>query len=105
MLRYEMDEFNSLLESLAMLGTSPRTGMLFGLLVIAAITDYRTHKIPNWLTAGGITFALICNAVLPVSPHEALLWAIEGLVVGFLVMLPLYAMKAMGAGDVKLMAM
>ena len=88
-----------------MLVIEPRTAILFALLVMASVCDYRTHKIPNWLTAGGIVFALIYNAAVPFSRDHGFLWAFGGLMVGFLVMLPCYALRIMGAGDVKLMAM
>ena len=100
-----MQEFDSLLELLAMLIKEPRTAVLFILLVIASVNDFRTHKIPNWLTAGGIIFALIYNAAVPFSRDYGFLWALGGLFIGFVVMLPCYALRIMGAGDVKLMAM
>ncbi|MDB5763794.1 MAG: Type prepilin peptidase TadV/CpaA [Herminiimonas sp.] len=100
-----MEEFYSLLQLLALLVTDPRTGVLFTLLIVAAVSDYRTYKIPNWLTLGGVAFGLAYNTAVPLSPHADFLWAFGGLLLGFLVMLPLYALRAMGAGDVKLMAM
>ncbi|SCK30790.1 prepilin peptidase CpaA [Variovorax sp. HW608] len=98
-------EFRSLLELLGMLLTDPRTSVLIALLVIGAARDYRTFKIPNWLTYGGATFALIYNTVVPFPFHAGFLWAFGGLWVGLLLMLPMYILRAMGAGDVKLMAM
>jgi prepilin peptidase CpaA len=100
-----MEEFYAVLELLTSLATDPRTGVLFALLIVAAVIDYRTYKIPNWLTLTGIAFGLIYSAAVPFSLHAGLLWALGGLLLGFLIMLPLYALKAMGAGDVKLMAM
>ena len=100
-----MQELNSLIELLAMLVMEPRTAILFALLVMASVCDYRTYKIPNWLTAGGIVFALIYNTAVPFSRDHGFLWALGGLLVGFLVMLPFYALRIMGAGDVKLMTM
>jgi prepilin peptidase CpaA len=100
-----MDEFNALLELLALLLTDPRTGVLFALLIAAAVSDWRTYRIPNWLTVSGMAFGLIYHAAAPSSLHTGFLWALGGLLLGFLIMLPLYAIKAMGAGDVKLMAM
>ena len=90
---------------LLMLITEPRTAILFALLVSASICDYRTYKIPNWLTAGGIVFALIYNAAVPFNRDQGFLWALGGLMVGFIILLPCYALRIMGAGDVKLMAM
>ena len=88
-----------------MLVKEPRTAVLFVLLVIASVSDYRTHKIPNWLTAGGIVFALIYSAAVPFSRDHGFLWALGGLLLGFVIMLPCYLLRIMGAGDVKLMAM
>lgn len=100
-----MQEIHALLELLAMLVFDPRTAVLIALLVIAGVTDYRTYRIPNWLTFGGATFALVYKTVVAVNPGSAFLLASGGLLLGFLVMLPLYMLNAMGAGDVKLMAM
>jgi len=100
-----MQETFALLELLAMLATDPRTAVLFVLLAIASVSDYRTYRIPNWLTFGGAIFALVYKTVIAVSPSTAFLLAFGGLFLGFLIMLPLYVMGAMGAGDVKLMAM
>ncbi len=100
-----MQEFDSLLELLAMLIKEPRTAVLFILLVMASVSDYRTYKIPNWLTLSGIVFALIYNTAVPFYRDHGFLWALGGLMIGFLIMLPCYALRIMGAGDVKLMAM
>ena len=100
-----MQDFDSSIKVLAMLVKEPRTAVLFALLVIASVSDYRTHKIPNWLTAGGIVFALIYSAAVPFSRDHGFLWALGGLLLGFVIMLPCYLLRIMGAGDVKLMAM
>lgn len=98
-------EFQALLELLAMLVLDPRTAVLFALLVIASVSDYRSYRIPNWLTFGGAAFALVYKTTIAVSPPSAFLLAFGGLFLGFLIMLPPYALGVMGAGDVKLMAM
>jgi len=100
-----MNEAKALPELLVMLVTDPRTAVLFALLVIAAIHDVRTYRIPNWLTMGGAAFGLIFSLFVPFPEHGGLYWALGGLALGMTLMLPLYAMKVMGAGDVKLMAM
>jgi len=100
-----MQEFLSLLELLGMLFTDPRTGVLIMLLLIACVIDCRMYKIPNWLTLSGMAFGLLYAAEFPFSGHYGLLWAMGGLLVGFFMTLPLYMLKVMGAGDVKLMAM
>ncbi|MGZ5194992.1 MAG: A24 family peptidase [Ramlibacter sp.] len=95
----------SLVSALATLAADPRTAGLFLALATAAAIDCRSLRIPNWLTGCGILFALALNT-LPFSPSRAgFLSALGGLVAGFAILLPAYAAKVMGAGDVKLMAM
>ena len=98
-------ELLALLELLAMLVTAPRTGVLLALLAIAAATDFRTFRIPNWLTGGGIVFALAYNSIVPPLPHATWMFAPAGMLLGFALTVPMYALRAMGAGDVKLLAM
>jgi prepilin peptidase CpaA len=100
-----MSSLDALLELLLMLLTEPRTGVLFALLAVAAVIDWRVYKIPNWLTLGGTAFALVYSVFVPFSRDAGILWALGGMLLGFLVMLPMYALRVMGAGDVKLMAM
>ena len=100
-----MQQVASLFELLAMLVMQPRTGVLFALLLIAAINDYRYYRIPNWLTGGGIIFALLLSTVVPFYKGQGFIWALGGMAIGFAAMFPMYALRIMGAGDVKLMAM
>jgi prepilin peptidase CpaA len=100
-----MAELHSFFELLGMLATDPRTGVLLVLLAAAAVSDYRTFRIPNLITGGGILFALVYNTVVPPEWHAGWTWAPAGMLLGFGAMLPMYALRAMGAGDVKLMAM
>lgn len=98
-------EAHALLELLAMLMTDPRTGVLIVLLIVAAICDYRSFRIPNWLTAGGLVFGTIYTIVVPPAPHAGWLFPVSGILTGFLLMFPMYLLRAVGAGDVKLLAM
>jgi prepilin peptidase CpaA len=83
------------------------------LLLAAAWCDQRSHRIPNPLVFGGAILGLVLNGLLPqgfgfnsVVPGGLGLWeALQGLGLGLAVLLPLYWLRAMGAGDVKLMAM
>ena len=100
-----MSELRAFFELLGMLVTDPRTGVLLALLVAAAVSDYRSYRIPNLITGGGILFALVYNALVPPAWHADWTWAPAGMLLGLGAMLPMYAMRAMGAGDVKLMAM
>lgn len=100
-----MQAFESLLQLLLMLVMDLRIDALLLLLLTAAVTDYRSFRIPNWLTLGGILFALVSAPFFTGRPWEALGWAVCGLLIGFFALLPFYAVGVMGAGDVKLMAM
>lgn len=68
----------------------------------AAIIDGMKLKVPNWLTfhfiLGGLVFAG-WTAGLP-----GLAWSLGGMTLGLVLLLPLYAIGGMGAGDVKLLA-
>lgn len=101
-------ELKALLELLAMLVADPRTGTLIGLLIAAAWSDYCTGRIPNALVFGGTFAALAYNALVPAVPGTAALalaGSFGGMACGLVVLLPFYALRAMGAGDIKLMAM
>lgn len=90
---------------LVKLFANPRFASLFALLTIAAVSDWRTYRIPNWLTLSGVIFGLAYNALRPATPEHGLTWALQGMLLCFAIFLPLYLVRAMGAGDVKLIAM
>jgi prepilin peptidase CpaA len=99
-------ELTAMLELLQMLALSPRTGVLMALLLIAAVIDVRTSRIPNWLVLGGALYGLVYNAVSPMYARDiGVLFALGGMAVGLAALLPAYVFRVMGAGDVKLMAM
>ena len=100
------EELNAVLDLLGMLVLDLRTGVLMSLLVVAAICDVRTGRVPNWLVFAGAAYSLLYNGLFPAFPRDiGILFALGGLVVGLGVLLPMYALRVMGAGDVKLMAM
>lgn len=76
--------------------------LLFAVLVAAIVTDLRTTKVPNEISLGGCVLGLACGAAL--AGWAGLLNSGAGLLMGFAALLPLYVLKGMGAGDVKLMA-
>ena len=101
-----LSEMTAMLELLQMLVLSPRTGVLIALLVIAAVIDMKTGRIPNWLVFGGALYALVYNTMSPLYARDiGILFALGGLAVGLVALLPAYLFRVMGAGDVKLMAM
>ena len=99
-----MDETRAFLELLAMLVLDPRTGLLLALLVVAAVIDVRTMRIPNWLTVGGVLCGLAVSAWLAPRLMEGIGTSVVGALVGLGVLLPLWLVRVLGAGDVKLMA-
>ena len=79
---------------------------LGALLVMAACIDIKRNRIPNWLVFGGAVYGLLYNTLFPVYPREVgILFALGGSGIGLAMLLPMYALRVMGAGDVKLMAM
>jgi prepilin peptidase CpaA len=82
------------------------TGILIILLLIAAWQDIRHYRIPNTLVLPGAIIGLLFNTFLPQEMGGlGILTSLAGLGVGLAVLLPLYLLRAMGAGDIKLMAM
>jgi prepilin peptidase CpaA len=70
-------------------------------MVLAAILDLRSRRIPNALTVTGAAAALVLRAP---QGWEALAEGVLGLGLALLVTVPFFLVKAMGGGDVKLMA-
>jgi prepilin peptidase CpaA len=98
------DSASALFDLMVMLVTSPHIILLFVLLVVAAVIDCRTFRIPNWLTLAGALAGLLSSTINTGRPLDGFLWALAGMGVGLLIMLPFYALRVMGAGDVKLIA-
>jgi len=100
-----MNEIQAFVELTGMLFTEPRSVVLLSMLVTAAVIDVRSHRIPNWLTLSGTVFGLGYSAFVPFYMHHGFLWSLGGWALGFGLLYPLWLMRIMGAGDVKLMAM
>lgn len=75
---------------------------LLALVAIAAAYDLRYRRVPNWLTVSGVCAGVIANTAL--DHWQGLAAALVGLLCALAVYLPLYLVRGMGAGDVKLMA-
>jgi len=75
--------------------------LLVLIVVIAAIFDLRFRRIPNWLTLPAILVGFGLNTFL--YEWKGLRAAALGLGLAFLIYFPLYLLRGMGAGDVKLM--
>ena len=84
--------------------------VLAALLAIAVVSDLRSRRIPNALVLAGIGLAIAIEAIalgtgtVPLAGRDW--WSpLAGLATGFVLLMPLHLLRAMGAGDVKLMAM
>ncbi len=84
--------------------------LLGALLVIAVIHDLRSRRIPNTLVLVGLALAYITHTVAQFTSTVPLAgkswWApLTGLLAGMAALMPLYLLRATGAGDVKLMGL
>ncbi|MQA39905.1 prepilin peptidase [Rugamonas aquatica] len=83
------------------------------LLTLAVWQDVRARRIPNLLILAGLLSAFALQLLLPAGsglftqPFGAigLLWSLAGFALGLALLLPMYALRTLGAGDVKLLAM
>ncbi|WP_314438782.1 A24 family peptidase [Massilia timonae] len=87
--------------------------LLFALLGAAVWHDVRARRIPNAIVFPGMLAAFALHALLPqgqglFGPQVGglgLLQSLGGWGLGLALLLPMYALRLMGAGDVKLLAM
>ena len=80
--------------------SGPLSAALVAVLLLAVWFDVREKRIPNWLTAGGLTISLVLRAFIGVDA----LWAgALGGALGLAIGLALFAAGGMGAGDGKLL--
>ncbi|HKX41603.1 MAG TPA: prepilin peptidase [Burkholderiaceae bacterium] len=83
--------------------------LLAALLIVALVTDLRSRRIPNKLVLAGMALAVVSHAAAMATGAAPLAgrswWApFAGLAAGGALLMPLYLLRATGAGDVKLMA-
>ena len=74
---------------------------LAALVAIAAVYDLRWRRIPNWLVLSGLLLGFGLQGYLFGWPGAR--QAMLGMLLAGAVYLPLFALRAMGGGDVKLM--
>jgi len=70
--------------------------------LIAALWDLKSRRIPNWLTLSGLAGGVALNAAL--YGMAGIKTAGSGLGVAAIIALPLYMLRGLGGGDVKMMA-
>ena len=68
--------------------------------VIAASTDWRSRRIPNWLTVSGAVAGIAANTIYYHWP--GLKAALLGMALGLALLLPFVVIRSLGAGDWKL---
>src|SRR5260370_33750264 len=76
--------------------------VLIAVVAMAAIYDIRFRRIPNWLVLAGLVIGIGFNTFL--FAWAGLLFSLKGFAFAFVIYFPLYLLRGMGAGDVKLMA-
>jgi prepilin peptidase CpaA len=84
-----------------MKGTQTIWALTILLTALAAFVDFRSRKIPNWLTVPAFVAGLTLRTVL--FGWAGAKSALEGTALALVVLLPLVLMRALGAGDWKLM--
>jgi len=75
-------------------------GLAVLLALIAGWTDWRSRRIPNWLTVPGFFIGLTVNTVA--GGWLGLRMALLGAGLGLLVLVPFVLVRSLGAGDWKL---
>jgi len=75
-------------------------GLAVVLALLAGWTDWRSRRIPNWLTVPGLFIGLAVNTVA--GGWLGLKVALLGAGLGLLVLLPFVLVRSLGAGDWKL---
>ena len=80
---------------------------LFPFVLVCAVCDVRTHRIPNTLILCGLAGALLSRGFLLLqgaSPAVVLADGLAGFLLPWLLFGPLALLKMMGGGDVKLLS-
>ncbi|WP_235033829.1 prepilin peptidase [Pantoea sp. 18069] len=73
-------------------------------LIAIAVMDLRSRKVRNWMVLLGLGTGLVALAG-GVQPFQVTAWkALLGMLAAFAALLPFYALRWMGAGDVKFAA-
>lgn len=75
-------------------------GLAVALTAVAGIIDWRSRRIPNWLTVPGLLIGVTANAML--GGLAGLKNSLLGAGLGLLLLLPFVFVRSLGAGDWKL---
>jgi len=66
----------------------------------AGLLDWRSRRIPNWLTVSGAVLGIVVNSVF--AGLRGLESSLLGMVLGLALLLPFVLVRSLGAGDWKL---
>jgi prepilin peptidase CpaA len=75
-------------------------GLAVAMALIAGYTDWRSRRIPNWLTVPGLLIGVSVNVLA--GGWAGLKTSLLGAGLGLLVLLPFVFLRSLGAGDWKL---
>jgi prepilin peptidase CpaA len=81
--------------------TAPHSAVI-ALVALACVADIRTRRIPNALTFGASIAALLFHGATAWT--SGLATSVGGWMLGAALFFPVFALRGMGAGDVKLLA-
>jgi prepilin peptidase CpaA len=84
-------------------GAALKPAILIGavlLSLLAGYTDFRSRRIPNWLTVPAFAVGVALNTI--VNGKSGLISALIGALVGLGLLLPFVLLRSLGAGDWKL---
>lgn len=81
------------------------TFVVWGLAIVVGLVagwiDWRSHRIPNWLTVPGCFVGIVLNTIF--SHLSGLKSSLEGAGIALGILLPVVLLRGLGAGDWKLM--
>lgn len=75
-------------------------GLTVALAMVAGVMDWRSRRIPNWLTVPGLFLGILANAIF--SGWNGAKSSLLGAGLGLLLLLPFVLVRSLGAGDWKL---
>ncbi|MGH9682729.1 MAG: A24 family peptidase [Candidatus Acidiferrales bacterium] len=76
-------------------------GLTLAFVLYAGWQDWHTRRIPNWLTVPGLLLGIAVHAWI--SGWHGAVMSLEGAGLALVILLPLVLLRALGAGDWKLM--